>query len=45
MIKLNELDKYREGNRLELKKAAGGFLKAYGKPILLSLIQTAALFF
>ena len=24
MIKLNELDKYREGNRLEVKKAAGG---------------------
>ena len=27
MIKLNELDKYREGNRLEVKKAAGGLPK------------------
>ena len=45
MIKLNELDKYRESNRLEVKKAVGGLPKAYGRPIPLSLIQTAVLFF
>ena len=28
MLKLNELNKYREGNRLEAKKAAGGLPKS-----------------
>ena len=42
MIKLNELDKYREGNRLEAKKAGEVYLKAYGKPIPLSPIRMAA---
>jgi len=40
MIKLNKLDKYREGNRLEEKKRQEVYLKDYGKHIPLSLTQT-----